>query len=170
MTKKILSICTLLMVLVATTFAQTLSTATNSTNVPATDFGKSIIKAYFSNECSMVYDKLATEIMNMENGQKIQKSTFTMLQFCAESPLRTDIRVNYSMYLKYYSPEVLNHLEFAAKYPQFQEIYQLQSGDFYFNGANLNNGATELFKAADMATFILRKVPKTTHQFQIIGM
>jgi hypothetical protein len=159
----------LIFVLIAQTqgFSQEL---TNSNHGKALDFGKSMAKAFFDNNCTAVYNSLATTVISMESGEQFLKSNFTEEQFCATNPVRKDMAASYAIYLKNYSPLVMTHVEFAEAYPQFQEIYQLQPGDFYFHGANLNKGATDLFKAADMLNFILRKTQKTNQPFEIIGM
>jgi len=150
-----------------------LSTAAvaNSTTLQvqeAKDFGLSVVKAYFDANCTYVYSKLNNEILSIESGQKFDKSTIVQQAFCADSPLRNDIRVSYAQYLQNYNPQVLNATAFSAAYPEMQQALQLKEGDFFFNGMNLNSNATELFRAADMTRFVLRRIGQ--NQFVIIAM
>lgn len=167
MKTNILTIITFVLIAQVHGFSQEL---TNTNHSQALDFGKSMVKAFFDNNCTAVYNSLATSVMSMESGEQFIKSTFTEQQFCSENPARRDIATSYQIYLNNYMPVAMTHTEFAEAYPQLQEIYQLQAGDFYFNGANLKKGATELFRAADMVTFILRKSKKAGQAFEIIGM
>lgn len=134
----------------------------------AKDFGLSAVKAYFDANCAYVYSKLNNEITSIESGQKFDKSAISQQDFCTESPLRKDIRVSYAQYLQNYSPQVFDATTFAAQYPEMQQALQLKEGDFFFNGANLNSNATDLFRAADMTRFVLRRIGQ--NQFVILAM
>ena len=135
------------------------NTASSTANqaADARTFGLTVVKAYFDFQCSFVYEKLATEITNFTDGVKVQKSSVAQATFCAKSPLRTDMRVQYYQYLENYNPEVLDHTQFAIKYPQYQRFLQLKAGDFYFGGNVLKSGGLELFKNPDAVRFVVRK-------------
>jgi len=144
------------------------STSSSTANQPteAKNFGLSIVKAYFDFNCTFVYSKLANELTVFETGVRISKASVPQNTFCANSPLRTDMRVNYQQYLDNYTPEVLDYKQFATKYPSIQNLLKLQPGDFYFGGNVLKAGGLELFKAADAVRFVIRK--GTSGAYQII--
>jgi len=170
MTSKLFNIALFLFLSVAA-FAQRntgLSSSPSSTAMSqATDaknFGLSIVKAYIDFNCTFVYSKLANELTVFESGVKITKASVPQNSFCAKSPLRTDMRVNYQQYLDNYTPEVLDYRQFANKYPSIQNLLKLQPGDFYFGGNVLKSGGLELFKAADAVRFVIRKDASGAYQ------
>ena len=63
-----------------------------------------------------------------------------------------------------YSPEIMDHTEFANRFPNFW--IKLEPGDFYFNGCN-RTGKKELFASGDMVRFIFRK--EKDAKFRIIS-
>lgn len=133
----------------------------------AFDFGKQIIKAYFDQDCNAITSTFDTSLISMESGQSVTINNQMIQGFCSESPLRQDMRLNYSMYEANYSPEIMNFKEYSNAYPTRASLYNMQQGDYFFNGINLNAGATELFRYSDMAAFIIRK---TTTGYKIIAM
>jgi hypothetical protein len=146
-------------------------TSTTSSNllnqsVEAKNFGLSIVKAYIEFNCTYPYSKLANELTVFETGIKITKASVTQNSFCANSPLRTDMRVTYQQYLDNYTPLVLDYKQFSMKYPTIQNLLKLQPGDFYFGGNILKPGGLELFKASDAVRFVIRK--DASGSFQII--
>lgn len=121
-------------------------------------FGLKIVKSYFDRDCDFLYNSLADEIRSKEGGQIFVKSPELKAGLCAESPLRPDISVNYVMYTQNYQQQVYNSQEFTQAFPQLQSAYQLQEGDYFFNGSIPKAaGSTRVFRASDMASFILRK-------------
>jgi hypothetical protein len=171
MTSKLFNIALFLFLSVAA-FAQRgtgLNSTSSSTANQATEaknFGLSIVKAYIDFNCTFVYSKLANELTVFETGVKMQKASVPQNTFCAKSPVRSDMRVNYQQYLDNYTPEVLDYKQFATKYPSIQNLLKLQAGDFYFGGNVLKAGGLELFKAADAVRFVIRK--GTSGAYQII--
>jgi thioredoxin-related protein len=133
----------------------------------ALNFGKQMIQAYFDQNCSAISDQFAAQMIIMESGATVTVDAQLKQAFCNESPLRQDMQLNFSMYEANYTPEVLDFNEYSTKYPNHMSTYNLQAGDYFFNGVNLNNGGTSLFRYSDMATFILRK---TATGFEIIAM
>ena len=148
------------------TGSKTPSSSPSLTTAPASGdklgvqtFGLKIIKSYFDRNCDVLYDGLADQIRSKESGQVFTKDANLKTGLCAESPLRTDIPVSYELYLQNYNPTVYSAAEFSAQFPQLQTAYQLQPGDFFFNGsAPKAAGSTRVFRASDMASFIVRKV------------
>jgi len=145
-------------------------TTTNNTSSAmqiqeARDFGMSIVKAHLESNCAFVYGKLASTVTVFESGQRIDKSTFSVQDFCAESPVK-NANTTYQQYLTNYNPEVLDHVEFSKKYPSIQNVLQLKVGDFYFGGNQMKAGAQDLFNAADAVRFVVRK--NQNNQFEII--
>lgn len=170
MTSRFFNIALFLFLSVAA-FAQR-NTGLNSTSAStamsqateAKNFGLSIVKAYVDFNCPFVYSKLANELTVFETGVKIAKASVPQNTFCANSPLRTDMRVNYQQYLDNYNPEVLDYRQFANKYPSIQNLLKLQAGDYYFGGNVLKAGGMELFKAADAVRFVIRKDASGAYQ------
>jgi hypothetical protein len=120
----------------------------------ARTFGLSVIQKHYEGKCAEVFALLDSEIIAFENGARFQKSQFTVTDFCSEDPFNSAITVNdYNTYLANFTTEVLDHTEFAQKFPNFW--IQLEPGDFYFNGT-VKTGNVEVFKISDMARFILR--------------
>jgi len=145
----------------------TTTTTTNNSNAIATNsrektavqtFGLSIIEAYFRRDCDFVWTRLADPMRSVESGQTFAKTPDLKTELCGENPLRTDISVSYQMYQQNYQPRVLTQAEFAQQYPQAQQSLQLQAGDYYFDGSQPKQaGATSVFRASDMARFVVRK-------------
>jgi hypothetical protein len=145
-----------------TTTPTNTTTTQNATQSPlkteVTAFGQSVIEAYFRRDCDFVWNKMDNTIKSIESGQSFTKSAAMKTEFCAENPLRTDISVSYKQYQNNYAPYVLTQAELAQKYPKIQESLQLQADDFFFDGSQLKQaGATSMFRASDMARFIVRK-------------
>jgi hypothetical protein len=123
----------------------------------AKNFGLSIVKAYFDEQCPIVYGKIATEYVDFNSGAKVQKSSISQADFCANSPIMTDLGFKYSQYLNNYTPEILDHVQFGAKYPRLQALLQLKAGDVYFGGNILKAGASEIFHTPNAIRFVVRK-------------
>lgn len=147
--------------------SSTISAPITKEKAKALAFGQDLIKAYFDGNCQIVANSLAAQVIAMESGQQFSISPQLRTDFCKENPIRNDIQVNYQMYLDSYKAEVMDKEEFASKYPQRQQMYNLQAGDIFFNGANLLPKKQELFSASDMAMFILRP---TSNGFEIIAI
>ncbi len=143
-----------------TTSTPSRATVANNTREKAAvqTFGLSIIEAYFRRDCDFVWNRLADPIRSVESGQTFAKTPDVKTELCGENPLRTDIAVSYQMYQQNYQPRVLSQAEFAQQYPQIQQSLQLQVGDYYFDGSQPKQaGATSVFRASDMARFVVRK-------------
>ena len=135
-------------------FAQTSSTETEAKN-----FGLSIVRSYFENNCSHVFDQLAGSITSIEGGHRIQITEEQRNEFCAESPLRNDVSVSYQEYLENYQVSVLNLKQFTNKYPTWVNTVSMKSGDYFFDGSRpIAAGAKRLFRSSDMSRFLLRKM------------
>jgi len=130
----------------------------------AKNFGLSIVKAYFDEQCPIVYSKIAAEYVDFNSGAKIQKSTVSQADFCANSPIMTDLGFKYSQYLNNYTPEVLDHTQFASKYPSKQTLLQLKAGDVYFGGNILKAGGSEIFHTPTAIRFVVRKNARGTFE------
>lgn len=125
----------------------------------AKDFGLNVIQSFFDRNCDFMFDHLAPTITSFEGGHQIAITPEQRRLFCSESPLRPDIQVSYQMYQENYNPVVYDHTELAQKFPQWQAHLHMQNGDFFFDGSNpVAAGNTRLFRAGDMARFVLRKV------------
>jgi hypothetical protein len=121
-------------------------------------FGLSIIKSYFDRDCNVLFNSLADQVRSKESGQVFQKTPELRTALCAESPLRTDISVNYMMYTANYNQKIYNYNEFVSQFPQLQTVYKLEQGDYFFLGSEPKSaGATRVFRASDMASFVVRK-------------
>lgn len=134
----------------------------------AKNFGLDVVKSYIDFNCSFVFEKLSSTYKNFNTGTSIQKSSVAKDVFCGKNPLRGDMRVTYAMYLANYTPEVLDHIQFANRYPSAQRLLNLTAGDFYFNGANLNSGGLRLFNIPDVIRFVIRK--NARGNFEIIAI
>lgn len=149
--KKILFWCLLL--------TTTVSTSLSAQNeAAATKFGDAIVKSYFDNNCRFVFQQLHTSIISIEGGQSIPISPEMEALFCEDSPLRTDIAVSYELYQQNYTPQVLNATQIEKEYPMWASHLKLQKGDFLYLGGRPNTAGIRLFKASDMARFLLRQV------------
>lgn len=138
------------------TKANTLQTS-SSADVKA--FSLMVIQNYFDHKCEENYDLLHNEIMSFESGQKFEKSAELQKMYCEDDPLRTDIQVSYQMYLENYSQVVMSQAQLEEKYPGMTAKLGLQEGDFFFNGATPKAaGATRVFRASDVASFVVRKI------------
>lgn len=134
----------------------------------AKNFGLEIVKSYIDFNCSSVFEKLSETYRIFDTGVLTQRSLTAKDVFCGKNPLRGDMRVTYSMYLSNYTPEVLDHTQFANRYPQQQRLLNLVAGDFYFNGGNLNNGGTRLFNLPNAVRFVIKR--NARGNFQIIAI
>ena len=130
----------------------------------AKNFGLSIVKAYFDLQCPTVYSKIAVEYVDFNSGAKIQKSTLSQSNFCADSPIMSDLGFRYSDYLTHYTPEILDHTQFASKYPSKQTLLQLKAGDVYFGGNILKAGGSEIFHTPTAIRFVVRKNARGTFE------
>jgi len=151
----------------STISSSTIKAPISKEKAKALAFGQELIKAYFDGNCQLVANSLASEVIAMESGQHFSITPQLKSDFCDDNPIRSDIQVSYQMYLDSYKSEVMDKEEFAAKYPQRQQMYNLQAGDIFFNGANLLPKKQALFSASDMAMFILRP---TANGFEIIAI
>ena len=137
--------------------AQTSGSATEAKN-----FGLSIVRSYFDNNCSHVFDQLSSRITSIEGGQQIQITEEQRNEFCAQSPLRNDVSVSYQEYLENYAVAVLDLKQFNAKYPEWSNNLSMKAGDYFFDGSRpIAAGAKRLFRASDMSRFLLRKMNGT---------
>lgn len=169
MLRKVALIAATTLSLAGAGFAQKAPKTTTNTNTIAASatarehaeimaFGQSIIEAYCRRDCDFVWSRLGSSLRSIESGQEFTKTPDLKNEFCSENPLRTDIAVSYQMYQQNYAPRVMTQAEFAQKYPQVQELLKLQPTDFLFDGAQPKQaGATSIFRASDMARFIVRK-------------
>jgi len=132
-------------------------------------FGISIVKSYFESNCPSVYEKLASEVTNITDGVKKQKSAIRKTDFCASSPLK-DKTTPYTSYTANYAPEVLDHLQFANRYPSLQRTLNLRAGDFYFDGAALKPGGIQLFNNVDAIKFVVRKNARGVFEISMIKL
>lgn len=131
----------------------------NTASADVKNFGLQVIQGYFDQQCDQNYNLLHREIMSFESGQKFQKSEELKKMYCEDNPLRTDIEVSYQLYLKNYSQIVMTQAQLEAKYPGITASLALQEGDFFFNGATPKAaGATRVFRASDIARFVVRKI------------
>jgi hypothetical protein len=140
----------------------------NSTQIQeAKNFGLSVIQKYYDAQCPEVYNFLATEIIVFETGGRpVRKADISAQEFCAVNVFRTDLQENdFTIYSANFTQEVLDHTQFAQRFPNFS--FQLQPGDFFFNGT-IKTGPVEVFSASDMARFIIRR--KGVNQFEIISI
>jgi|LakMenEpi03Aug12_release.lakeMendotaPanAssembly.Ray.scaffolds.fasta_scaffold643527_2 hypothetical protein len=146
------------------------SSPTSSANQinQAKNFGLDVVKSYIDFNCSFVFERLASTYKIFDTGVLTQKGSVAKDVFCGKNPLRGDMRVTYSMYLANYTPEVLDHIQFANRYPSDQRLLNLTAGDFYFNGANLNNGGLRLFNIPNVIRFVIRK--NARGNFEIIAI
>lgn len=125
----------------------------------ARDFGLSIVQSFFDQNCDFMFDHLDQTILSIEGGQKIDIKEEMRRLFCSESPLRSDITVNYQLYEDNYAPVVYNNTELMQKFPAWANLLNMQPTDYFFDGSNpIAAGNTRLFRAGEMARFVLRKV------------
>lgn len=149
----------LFLMIVSALFWCATSMNAQSSAADAKAFGTKIVKSYFDNNCNYIFDQLDGTITSIEGGQQITITPEVKGLFCADSPLRDDIKVTYALYQQYYTPKVLSAKEVAAQYPAWDKHLGLKSGDYLFIGGRLNEaGGTRLFKSSDMARFLLRQI------------
>ena len=121
-------------------------------------FGLAVIKSYFDGDCDFTYQSLAERIRSKESGQVFEKNAQLKAMLCAESPLRTDIQVSFEMYKANYNQKVYTAQEFATQFPQLRDAFALNEGEFFFMGNEPKAaGSTRVFRASDMAAFVVRK-------------
>ena len=120
----------------------------------AKDFGLSIIQKFYDGKCTDVYDYLSDVVVAFEGGMQVKKIMFNAEDLCEARIFNSADNNTYTNYLANYSPEILDHTEFAKQFPNFW--IKLEPGDFYFNGCN-RIGNKELFASGDMVRFIFRK-------------
>jgi hypothetical protein len=160
----------LIFALLATgTFAQR-NTGLNNTNAStanqasaAKTFGNSIVQSYFQSNCPSVFEKLASQVTNVQP-QFLSPSTFAVTNkdvirktdFCANTPLK-DKTTPYTTYTANYEPVIMDHNQFRTNYPRQQALLNLTAGDFFFDGANLKTGGTNLFNNPSALQFVIRK-------------
>lgn len=132
-------------------------------------FGISIVQTYFSSNCPSVYESLATQILDFKDGVIKQKTSVRKTDFCANTPL-IDKTTPYAQYLSNHEPVILDHTQFAARYPSLQAIYNLRLGDFYFDGAALKPGGVQLFSNPDAVRFVTRKNSRGIFQITMIKL
>ena len=120
----------------------------------AKDFGLSIIQKFYDGKCTDVYDYLSDVVIAFEGGMQVKKIMFNAEDLCEARIFNSADNNNFTNYLANYSPEIMNHTEFANRFPNF--YIKLEPGDFYFNGCN-RTGKKELFASGDMVRFIFRK-------------
>ncbi len=97
--------------------------------------------------------------MSFESGQKFQKSAELKKMYCDDNPLRTDIQVSYQLYLENYAQTVMTQPQLEAKYPGISAKLGIKANDYFFDGATpVAAGATRLFRASDVASFLVRKI------------
>lgn len=122
-------------------------------------FGMSIVQSFFDQNCDFMFDNLDQQITSFEGGQIIQITPELRRLFCSESPLRPDMPVTFQMYQENYKPVLYDRNELGQKFPEWANHLNMQPGDFFFDGANpIAAGYTRVFKAGDMARFVLRKI------------
>lgn len=142
--------------------------STSNTNAAlindAKNFGLGIVKNYFDNQCNVVFSKIAAEYVDFNSGTKVQKSSINQNDFCANSPIMTDLGYKYTQYLANYTPEILDHVQFGTKYPRLQALLQLKPGDVYFGGNILKQGAAEIFHNPSAVRFVVRKNARGTFE------
>ena len=144
-------------------FSQSSQSATEAKNV-----GLSIVRSYFDNNCSHVFDQLAGSVTSIEGGHRIQITEEPRNEFCAQSPLRDDVNVSYQEYVENYQVDVLTLKPFTNKYPTWANQISMKAGDFFFDGSRpIAAGAKRLFRSSDMSRFLLRKINGT---WKIIAM
>lgn len=140
----------------------------DATKSAVEQFGVGIINSYFTQDCNYLYSRLHTTIISMENGQVFQKNSTLQTQLCAESPLRTDMTVTMDMYNQNHKRSVMTAAEFRQVYGAIATQVQMQDGDYFFDGSQLQSKlSTSVFRASDMARFIVRKV---NGEWKIIAM
>lgn len=134
----------------------------------ALNFGNSIMKAYANDDCGTVYNALAAKIISMETSQAFNKTDIPQADFCGEKAFRSDMAIDYTMYMNNYQQKVMTATEVQATYPKLYTAVGMQEGDFLFDGSQKKSASSEsLFRASDMAVFIIRKVGNT---WEIIAM
>lgn len=122
-------------------------------------FGMSVVQSFFDQNCDFMFDNLDQQITSFEGGQVIQITPELRRLFCSESPLRPDMAVTFQMYQENYKPVVYDRNELSQKFPEWANHLNLQAGDFFFDGANpIAAGYTRIFRAGDMARFVIRKI------------
>ena len=152
MNKKLVTLACCLLLSISSTWAQ-------SDRDAAKDFGLTIIQSFFDQNCDFMFDHLSTTITSFESGQQISITPETRRLFCADNPLRPDIPVTYQMYQENYAPTVYDKNELSQKFPEWASHLNLQAGDYFFDGAHpIAAGNTRVFRAGDMARFVVRKV------------
>jgi len=120
----------------------------------AREFGLNVVQKFYDGKCTDVYEYLSDVITSFEGGMKVKKIMFTPEDLCEARIFNSADNNTYAAYLENYSPEILDHSEFAAKFPNFW--IKLEPGDYYFNGS-YRTGKKELLAAGDMVRFIFRK-------------
>lgn len=135
------------------------ASSTSQEAIAVKEFGMSIVKSYFKHDCNFAFDRLHTSITSFEGGQTIKITPEMRQLFCQDDPLRTDIKVSYDMYQDNYTPEILNINQMDQKYPEWVAHVKMEKGDYFFFGGKVKAaGATRLFKASDVARFLVRKI------------
>jgi hypothetical protein len=132
-------------------------------------FGISIVQTYFNSNCPSVYESLAPQILDFKDGIVKPKTSVRKTDFCATTPLK-DKTTPYTQYVANHEPEILDHIQFAARYPSLQAIYNLRLGDFYFDGAALKPGGLQLFINPDAVRFVTRKNSRGVFQITMIKL
>jgi hypothetical protein len=147
------------------------NTAGSSVNqlAAAKAFGISIVQTYFNSNCPSVYESLASQILDFKDGVVKQKTAVRKTDFCANTPL-VNKTTPYTQYLVNHEPAIFDHIQFAARYPNLQAIYNLRLGDFYFDGAVLKPGGTQLFANPDAVRFVCRKNSRGVFQITMIKL
>ncbi len=131
-------------------------------------FGRSLVQSLYDDQCSYVFDHLATTIVSLEGGQSLPIQDNMRGLFCEDSPIRTDIANSYTLYESNYRPKVYDHKAFKKQFPAWAKHLTLKSGDYFFDGAHPRAaGHTRLFTAEQQARFVLRY---TNGDWVIIGL
>lgn len=121
-------------------------------------FGLEVIQHYFKKDCTHFYEHLADEIISFESGQSFKKTASMKKMICAESPLRPDMKVTYLDYTENYAPTVYTKAVVEERFPGWARHLNMQKGDLFFDGAVPKAaGYKRVFRAADMARFVVRK-------------